>query len=432
MFIKAVYVGKSKTSSIYLRMPLRFCIIMAMKLTNSEKKQTWIVGVSGGSDSMALLDMCKSLHMHVIAAHMNYQKRKSADRDMEGVRQYCMQHHIPCEIRLQQEPCDTNFQAFAREKRYAFFHELTIQYQAAGILIAHQKDDVLETYQMQIQRQNIPNTYGLCDHVQIYGCQVVRPLLSYTKKQLECYCQEHDVPYFLDESNLSDRYTRNRIRHSMIDNMSETEKNKMIEEIKQKNQDLACIRAQSHQFLNKWNYQIEDLLAQSYIAFILDTWIYQTCHVHVSQKEIQEIITLIQRPKNATRKLTNEFELIKQYHTLSIQSTNMENYTYIYDTLLYETTPYFSLQKTGDVIEGVTLCKEDFPITIRSYQPGDQIQLRFGTKKISRWFIDRKIPQKDRKQWPVMVNSSGKIIFVSKIGCDIAHFSNNPSVFVIK
>lgn len=405
---------------------------MAMKLTDIEKKQTWIVGVSGGSDSMALLDMCRSLHMKVIAAHMNYQKRISANRDMEGVRQYCMQHQIPCEIRFQQDPCYTNFQAFAREKRYAFFHELTIQYQAAGVLIAHQKEDVLETYQMQIQRQNIPNTYGLNDHVQLYGCTVVRPLLSYTKKQLERYCQKHGVPYFLDESNLSDQYTRNRIRHSMVEHMSETEKNKMIEEIKQKNMELVSIKAQTQRFLNHWNYQIEDLLAQPSIAFILDAWIYQTCHVHVSQKEIKEIMTLIQCSNHVSRKLTNDFELIKQYHTLSIQNTNTKGYVYIYDALIYETTPYFSLQKTGNVIEGVTLTKSDFPITIRSFQPGDQIQLRFGTKKINRWFIDRKIPLKDRKQWPVMVNSSGKIIFVSKIGCDIAHFSNNPSVFVIK
>ena len=75
---------------------------------------------------------------------------------------------------------------------------------------------------------------------------------------------------------------------------------------------------------------------------------------------------------------------------------------------------------------------DDFPITVRSVQPGDAIQLRFGTKKIHRWFIDRHIPLQERLLWPVMVNAQGKVIFVPKIGCDVAHFSNNPNLFMVQ
>lgn len=381
---------------------------------------------------MALLDMCRRKNIKVIAAHMNYQKRISANRDMEGVQAYCALHHIPCEVRLQQEPCDTNFQAFAREKRYAFFQELVKKYHAQGVLIAHQKDDVLETYHMQLHRGNVPNTYGLNDHVQLYGCQVVRPLLSYTKEQLEHYCKEHGVPYWMDESNLSDQYERNRIRHSIIEQMSECDKDAIIQEIKQKNEKLTSIRQQAAQFLTHWDHTIEALLKQTHLEVILDQWIYQTCHIHVSQKELREIIAIIQHPNNGKRTLSNGYELRKQYHSLSIQKQTCTGFSYTYPSLEFIKTPYFTLQQTGKVIEGVTLKKEDFPITIRSYQPKDQIQLRFGTKKINRWFIDRKIPLEDRKTWPIMVNSFGKIIFVSKIGCDIEHFSNNPNVFVIK
>jgi len=78
------------------------------------------------------------------------------------------------------------------------------------------------------------------------------------------------------------------------------------------------------------------------------------------------------------------------------------------------------------------LQEDDFPITIRNAQAGDVIQLRFGRKKLNRWFIDRKIPKKERKIWPVVTNKDGIVILVPKIGCDIAHFSNNPTLFVLK
>ena len=80
----------------------------------------------------------------------------------------------------------------------------------------------------------------------------------------------------------------------------------------------------------------------------------------------------------------------------------------------------------------MTLHEDDFPITIRNVEEHDVIELRFGNKKINRWFIDRKIPKKERKIWPVVVNAKGNVILVPKIGCDIAHFSNNPTIFVLK
>ena len=86
----------------------------------------------------------------------------------------------------------------------------------------------------------------------------------------------------------------------------------------------------------------------------------------------------------------------------------------------------------GETTEAVTLAEEDFPITIRSPQPQDAIQLRFGKKRLNRWFIDRKIPPDQRRSWPVVVNRRGEIVLVPKIGCNVAHYSNNPTCFVIK
>ncbi|MFQ7538911.1 MAG: tRNA lysidine(34) synthetase TilS, partial [Clostridium sp.] len=108
------------------------------------------------------------------------------------------------------------------------------------------------------------------------------------------------------------------------------------------------------------------------------------------------------------------------------------SYSYQYEKPVFEKTPYFETASQGMRVDAVTLQEEDWPITIRNAQPQDAIQLRFGVKKLNRWFIDRKIPKKERKLWPVVVNAAGNVILVPKIGCDIAHFSNNPTLFVLK
>lgn len=405
-----------------------------MKLTDLNKKQRWIVAVSGGSDSMALLDMCIKANLDIIAAHMNYQKRTTAQRDSDGVQAFCAKHHLPLEIRYQQEPCTSNFQAFARQKRYEFFHELMLRYKAQGVLVAHHLDDHLETYLMQQEKRLIPKTYGLSDDIEIYQCRVLRPLLAYTKTELEAYCKQHHVPYWIDESNLSDQYRRNQIRHTVIEHLSISEKHDMQNEIAEKNKLHQQYQKQASAFLSEWDNSCTALLKQTpkLQEYIIQEWIYTISHKYISKKELTTLNSILKHPKNQYRLLNNEYTLCKEYGYLRLIKNDAEAYAYTFDQVEYIETPYFSLHNSGKVIEGVTLQQSDFPITIRSYQSGDAITLRFGTKKLNRWFIDRKIPLQERKKWPVMVNAQGKVVFVAKIGCDIEHFSNNPSVFVLK
>lgn len=114
--------------------------------------------------------------------------------------------------------------------------------------------------------------------------------------------------------------------------------------------------------------------------------------------------------------------------------TVMENdaFEYRYDEIIYEKTDHFILSNSGKTIEGVTLKDNDFPITIRNAREGDAIQMRFGTKPLNRFFIDRKIPRHDRELWPVIVNSSQQIVFVVGMGCDEHHYSNNPNLFMLE
>ena len=95
-------------------------------------------------------------------------------------------------------------------------------------------------------------------------------------------------------------------------------------------------------------------------------------------------------------------------------------------------TKYFKLSKSGSRFESVHLDLCDYPITIRNYKEGDSIKMRYGTKKINRFFIDNKISHLDRKKWPVMLNSNGDIILVPGIGCDKYHYCPNNVVYMIK
>jgi tRNA(Ile)-lysidine synthase len=81
---------------------------------------------------------------------------------------------------------------------------------------------------------------------------------------------------------------------------------------------------------------------------------------------------------------------------------------------------------------GVTVSSSDFPITIRNAKNGDKITMRYGTKKLSRFFIDRKIPYLDRLSWPVIENKDKQVIFVCELGCDKDHYSNNHNLYVTR
>ena len=93
---------------------------------------------------------------------------------------------------------------------------------------------------------------------------------------------------------------------------------------------------------------------------------------------------------------------------------------------------FFTIANQGRKIEGVCLTDKDFPITIRNAGKSDSIELRFGTKKLNRFFIDRKISMKEELSWPVMADAQNRVIFVSGIGCDANHYCDDPGVFMIK
>ena len=401
----------------------------------AEKK--WIIGVSGGPDSMALLDLCRRHQVAVVCAHVNYHHRPTADRDQQLVEDYCHTHAIPFSSRSPIQEASGNFQAWARDVRYAFFAELAKAEGAAGVLIAHHLDDFLETALLQQESGRQSEVLGIREEGRVMGVQVVRPLLNRTKQQLQDYCDRHHIPYGIDESNLSDDYRRNQLRHHQLAELSEAQKRSAVQKLKRRNRNRQKRRDAVKAKLNPANQIISQeiflTLNEAEQRIFLRMWMQEQGASVPSEAFLIELTKALKQKQgnfNLTFSKDRRFQLA--YGFFSLDFTEEVSYCYVLDKIELFATPYFKVAMQGETTEAVTLAEEDFPITIRSPQPQDAIQLRFGTKRLNRWFIDRKIPPDQRRSWPVVVNCRGEIVLVPKIGCNVAHYSNNPTCFVIK
>lgn len=407
-----------------------------MNIQDLSLDETYIIGVSGGPDSMALLDMAYNSGLKLVVAHVNYQKRPTAERDMNIVFDYCLNRNIIFEYRLVKQH-QGNFQKWARDQRYEFFQSLAHKYPAMGVLVAHHQDDLIETYLLQKQRKQVPLYWGINDQTVIDDLTIIRPLLDKSKSELIEYCMVNGIQYGDDESNASDTYTRNRIRHQMVDKLDNDEKEEILANIKQDNE---CLITQ------------QNLVKNTYTEVFND---YDTAKLSKIDSEIQtEVIRYYLLNNGIDARKFSPVYLSKIYKFLDTDQNRQMNikgktlaltygkpvifdkkalsYHYLIERVKCIETPFFAISDNGERINGVTITEDDLPLTIRSWQPDDQIKLRFGHKKINRWFIDRKIPLNERFSWPIILNRHQEIILVPEIGCNVAHFSNNPNMFVLK
>lgn len=389
--------------------------------------ETIIVACSGGPDSMALLDqMVKKQQYKIIVCHVNYQKRESAYRDEKIVRDYCRKHQLIFRLLKPIYDHSDNFQAWARNVRYEFFEQVCLEFSCKDVFVAHQMDDHLETYIFQKKRNMLCDCFGLKDIVYKNEIIIHRPLLSYTKQELENYCHFHWVDYGIDESNLSNDYTRNQIRHSIIDSMSKSEKEKMCIQIEKDNQKLKERRQFAKDFLI--SFQVDELLQLEDNWFILDCFLFSTIHHHFSKKYLLDLCDKLK--KDICIEIENYY-LERYQNQLYIEKKQEKIYVELKE-LNYFVCKEFGLFSSGKTIEGMTVSSQDFPLVIRTVQEKDCIVLRYGTKNIHRFFVDRKIPKIQRKKWLVVENQKKEIIFVPQIGCDVKHFSVKSNLFMIQ
>lgn len=393
-------------------------------------KENYLVACSGGPDSMALLDMARKNCKHIEVAHVNYHKRDTAKRDENIVRKYCKKYKLKLHVlNVHPEDVKGNFQAYAREARYSYFNKICTKNELDAVLVAHHKDDLIETYFMQMDKKLKVSCYGLASEILINDVFVIRPLLDYTKADLVKYCEDNHIEYGIDESNNSDCYTRNKIRHSKVDKMSKAEKNKVVAEINKKNKEEdKKYRIGNKIFGKKSVFTVKEFVNAPYVEYGLRTLLGDK-----SDKFFDEMLRQIKTAKSYCYK-GDLIWVSKEYDKVHVFFRPLKYYFKFknMDELLKCNYYYFKVGKRGASTDTVTLAKKDFPVYLRMPLPGDKITLRYGTKKLNRFFIDNKVPTKDRLTWPVLENKNGEVILVPGIGCDVAHYSQKPNVSVIK
>ncbi|MFR5684327.1 MAG: tRNA lysidine(34) synthetase TilS [Clostridia bacterium] len=181
-----------------------------------------VVGVSGGPDSMTLLNvLCslkETLQIHLFVAHINHQIRKEAKQDEEYVKDFCAAHQIPFFVlekdvmQLAKEQKIGTEEA-GRKVRYDFFEEICKKVNASKIATAHTANDQAETILMNLMRGS--GTNGL-KGIQVKRGKYIRPLLEITRQEIEQYCQKQQLNPRIDQTNQENVYTRNRIRNELI------------------------------------------------------------------------------------------------------------------------------------------------------------------------------------------------------------------------
>ena len=237
-----------------------------------DKKKKYLLGVSGGPDSMALLDM---MHEYSICvAHVNYNLRNDTEEDYKVVHDYCKAHNIPFYYKefTPDDYVKGNFQTVARDMRYAFYQEVYKTEQCDALCLGHQKDDVIETIYMHLERDSHPDYLGIQEVSCRLGMTIIRPLLHVTKQDLRDYCDDHHILFHDDYTNFQTEFTRDRIRNTILNQYTNSQKEELLKKAEEYNQKQVLKKEEVSKYLTEpLDYTLvpEDLLSDVLYAFCL-------------------------------------------------------------------------------------------------------------------------------------------------------------------
>lgn len=196
-----------------------------------------VIAVSGGVDSMLLAYFYRK--KDVVLAYVNYNIRKDAFIDQKIVQDFATKYKKELEIlNLDGKiPKNTNFENWARNIRYKFFKKIHKKYDCNEVLLAHHKDDLLETSLMQYQKNNQKLFYGIKQKIILDQMKINRPFLfKYWKSEIYKLAKEFKIDYHEDSTNKDNFYVRNNIRNNILSKMSTFEKENLLIYFNQINQ----------------------------------------------------------------------------------------------------------------------------------------------------------------------------------------------------
>ena len=397
-----------------------------------------VFGCSYGPDSMALFKSLLVLRdyydVKLVCCHVNHDKREESALEKVCLEKFCDFHNVIFEYMKIENYGDDNFHNEARNIRYQFFESIVKKYNASYLMTAHHGDDLIETVLMRIVRGSTLDGYaGFKKLVRMDNYIIYRPFVSCTKEQLVNYCKDNKISYAIDKSNFSDVYTRNRYRKKIVPFLKNEDIDVHLKFLKFSN-----ILSEASNYIDKVvNKEICDVVDNNILyidryekkdlfikKMILDRFVssfYQDDLILINDKHINLIIKLIKSKRgNAFINLPNDVVVRKSYNKVFIERKPLLLSSYEIELSDLVVLPNGRKLRKVNEIKGnsnsiIKLSSKDInlPLMVRTRRYGDVMAIKGGGhKKIKDIFIDNKIPLTERDLWPIVVDSTGKIVFI--------------------
>jgi tRNA(Ile)-lysidine synthase len=446
-------------------------VITAHAMFKSNEKV--LVGVSGGSDSVALLHVLLELTPRYAftlgIAHLNHGLRgREANADAEFVSSLARKYALPFytekrNTRQYQTRYKLSLEEAARQIRYAFFIEVAKKYGFDKIALGHQANDNAENVLMYLLRGS--GTRGLSGIPPIREGKIVRPLLGITKSQIENYLAAAGLASVTDRSNAELQFTRNRLRHQLLPVLISSYNPRLIETL---NRLAEIMRAEERWIRDTVTPVFDDLIVEKTAGILtLSVPALHAVQTAVLRRIIRMALETVKGDLRritfthieSTRKLLGKnwayghlnlpghITIRRQGDKLLIyrekdapkhhrlKPGNYRDHVFSYPVPAPGLKPVvvkiketgarlvFTITRAGNIADirkaGQHVAFFDmhgltFPLTIRNLRPGDRFNPlgMTGTQKVKDFFINRKIPRSNRSRYPLLLNLD-RIIWVA-------------------
>ncbi len=401
-----------------------------------KENETVITATSGGPDSMALLSLLiklsKTKKITIICAHVNHNLRKESQEEAIMVEKYANENNLIFE-KMEINHYEGNTENYARTQRYNFFEKLIKKYNATYLLTAHHGDDLTETILMRMVRGSSLKGYSGFQEITDNGTyKIYRPLITKTKDELLNYVKTNNIPYAVDKTNFSEEYTRNRYRLNILPILKKENKSvhlkflKFSETLKlyddhinkEVNEKLNKIYQNNNLNLNLFENE-DELIKRKILYKILNDLYYKNISL-ITDNHVELILNIIESPRpNLKINLPNKVLVIKNYQNLYFtKNTEIKPYSFTFENKVILPNDKILIKEETDDTSNYTIrlnSKElSMPLIVRTRQNGDKMEIKNlnGHKKIKDIFIDEKISESDRNNWPILTDQNNQIIWL--------------------
>ncbi|WP_429970538.1 tRNA lysidine(34) synthetase TilS [Fructilactobacillus sp. Tb1] len=412
-----------------------------------DNNQPVVVAVSTGIDSMVLLNLMQHLtnnHPRIIVAHVNHQLRQQSELEEQFLRDYCARHDLELVVKRWHHPeLASGMEEQARKFRYAFFQEVMEQHEAHILVTAHQQNDQAETVLMKLARSgNLKEVTGIAPVRDFHHGKLVRPLLAFSRHQIEQYAHDNQINWFEDATNHDDAVQRNRIRHHVLPNLVQenpqaiTHLADFATELQQQNHLVAQLlqqHLQATKTFQQTNSEVEISIndVESILEPSLQYLVTQLSPITLTKQQITEIKQLLRNQKKPQGiiNLGKHLEFEKTYQTLKFKKIQNQNKSFRETCGFMVVLNHWYELSNGNSIaifnsENIPVGKylrhsefwltdQQLPLQVRPSQKSDRVQLKGGgSKSLRRVLIDHKIPNDERLQSQSLVTKDGVVLSI--------------------